>query len=57
MPEVSALAKEGIVFENFYTCQPVCGPARAIGARKLNSGAVHYVDDYLYDFDNDPYEK
>lgn len=29
MPEVSALARNGLLFESFYTCQPVCGPARA----------------------------
>ena len=29
MPEVYALAKDGLLFESFYTCQPVCGPARA----------------------------
>lgn len=29
MPNLSALADEGTFFENCYTCQPVCGPARA----------------------------
>lgn len=29
MPELSALADEGISFDNCFTCQPVCGPARA----------------------------
>lgn len=28
-PNLCALANEGIDFENCYTCQPVCGPARA----------------------------
>lgn len=29
MPNLTALADEGTFFENCYTCQPVCGPARA----------------------------
>ncbi len=29
MPNLMALADEGTFFENCYTCQPVCGPARA----------------------------
>ncbi|HOD02425.1 MAG TPA: sulfatase-like hydrolase/transferase [Clostridiales bacterium] len=29
MPNLSALKDEGTVFENSFTCQPVCGPARA----------------------------
>lgn len=29
MPNLMALADEGTLFENCYTCQPVCGPARA----------------------------
>lgn len=29
MPNLMALAYEGTFFENCYTCQPVCGPARA----------------------------
>ncbi len=29
MPELCTLADEGTFFENCYTCQPVCGPARA----------------------------
>ena len=29
MPNLMSLADEGIFFENCYTCQPVCGPARA----------------------------
>lgn len=29
MPNLMALASEGTFFENCYTCQPVCGPARA----------------------------
>lgn len=28
-PNLMALAREGMNFENSYTCQPVCGPARA----------------------------
>ena len=28
-PSLTALAKEGVKFENCFTCQPVCGPARA----------------------------
>lgn len=28
-PELCALASDGVFFENCYTCQPVCGPARA----------------------------
>ncbi len=28
-PNLMNLADEGILFENSYTCQPVCGPARA----------------------------
>ena len=28
-PNLCALAKEGIKYENNFTCQPVCGPARA----------------------------
>ncbi|MBR3766970.1 MAG: sulfatase-like hydrolase/transferase [Clostridia bacterium] len=29
MPNVFHLGEEGVLFENSYTCQPVCGPARA----------------------------
>ncbi|MEG7530094.1 MAG: sulfatase-like hydrolase/transferase [Hungatella sp.] len=29
-PHLDALAKEGVVFEEAYTAQPVCGPCRAI---------------------------
>ena len=28
-PNLDRLAKEGVLFENAFTCQPVCGPARA----------------------------
>lgn len=28
-PVLDGLAREGVLFENCYTCQPVCGPARA----------------------------
>lgn len=28
-PNIMQLAREGVFFENSYTCQPVCGPARA----------------------------
>ena len=28
-PSLTALAKEGAQFDNCFTCQPVCGPARA----------------------------
>ncbi len=28
-PNLMQLAQEGVLFENSYTCQPVCGPARA----------------------------
>ena len=28
-PSLTALANEGVKFENCFTCQPVCGPARA----------------------------
>ncbi len=29
MPSVWKLGEEGVLFENSFTCQPVCGPARA----------------------------
>ena len=29
MPNLMELAKSGVTFDNTYTCQPVCGPARA----------------------------
>lgn len=29
MPNVTELARDGTVFDNSFTCQPVCGPARA----------------------------
>lgn len=29
MPNLTALAEEGITFDDCFTCQPVCGPARA----------------------------
>ncbi len=29
MPNLTALAEDGITFDNCFTCQPVCGPARA----------------------------
>ena len=28
-PFLDSLAREGVKFENAFTCQPVCGPARA----------------------------
>lgn len=28
-PNIMELAKEGLLFDNAFTCQPVCGPARA----------------------------
>lgn len=28
-PHLDAMAEEGVLFENAFTCQPVCGPARA----------------------------
>lgn len=28
-PNLDTIAGEGVVFDNFYSCQPVCGPARA----------------------------
>ena len=28
-PNLDRLAKEGVKFENAFTCQPVCGPARS----------------------------
>ncbi len=29
MPNLTVLAQEGVTFDNCFTCQPVCGPARA----------------------------
>ena len=29
MPELTALSEDGVAFDNTFTCQPVCGPARA----------------------------
>ena len=29
MPELTALSEDGVSFDNTFTCQPVCGPARA----------------------------
>lgn len=29
MPNLAALSKDGVSFDNCFTCQPVCGPARA----------------------------
>ncbi len=29
MPNVMKLGEDGVIFENSFTCQPVCGPARA----------------------------
>ncbi len=29
MPNLTALAEEGVTFDDCFTCQPVCGPARA----------------------------
>ncbi len=29
MPNVMKLGNDGVIFENSFTCQPVCGPARA----------------------------
>ncbi len=29
MPNLSKLSEDGVTFDNCYTCQPVCGPARA----------------------------
>ncbi|MFQ9872808.1 MAG: sulfatase-like hydrolase/transferase, partial [Oscillospiraceae bacterium] len=28
-PNLDRMAEEGTLFQNAYTCQPVCGPARA----------------------------
>ena len=42
-PNLDKLAKEGIRFEKAYTCQPVCGPARAAlftGLFPHSAGAV-----------------
>ena len=35
-PHLDRLAAEGVRFEHAYTCQPVCGPARAV----LQTGVV-----------------
>ncbi len=29
-PNLDQMAKEGVLFDNAFTCQPVCGPARAV---------------------------
>ncbi|MDI6827330.1 MAG: sulfatase-like hydrolase/transferase, partial [Armatimonadota bacterium] len=29
-PNIDKMAKEGVLFENAFTVQPVCGPARAV---------------------------
>lgn len=29
MPELTAISENGVTFDNTFTCQPVCGPARA----------------------------
>jgi uncharacterized sulfatase len=29
-PNLDRMAREGVLFEHAYTCQPVCGPARAV---------------------------
>ena len=33
-PNLDELAEEGIRYENAYSCQPVCGPARSAVDRK-----------------------
>ena len=32
-PNLDRLAREGTLFENTFTCQPVCGPARRRAGR------------------------
>ena len=42
-PNLDRLAQEGIRYENAYTCQPVCGPARGAiftGAFPHTNGVV-----------------
>lgn len=42
-PNLDKLASEGIRFENAYTCQPVCGPARSAiftGLSPHNNGVI-----------------
>lgn len=43
MPNLCGLADEGVLFENSFTCQPVCGPARAClqsGSYATENGCV-----------------
>lgn len=65
-PRLDELAKEGVVFEEAYTPQPVCGPCRAIfqtGLYPTQTGCykngislpedVKTVADYMYEADYD----
>ena len=47
-PNLDRLAERGIRYENAYTCQPVCGPARAclqsgMYATQVNCHANHHI--------------
>lgn len=42
-PNLDALANEGIRYENAYTCQPVCGPARSA----IFTGTFPHSNEYL----------
>lgn len=65
-PRLDELAKEGVVFEEAYTAQPVCGPCRAIfqtGLYSTQTGCykndislpdgIKTVADYMYEADYD----
>lgn len=61
-PNLDRLAKEGVCFENAYTCQPVCGPARAClqsGRYPTQTGcftngiALDFTQKYLADYYNE----
>ena len=36
-PNISSLAKNGMVFDNAYTSSPLCAPAEAVHGRKVVS--------------------
>lgn len=61
-PNLDRLAKEGVCFENAYTCQPVCGPVRAClqsGRYPTQTGcftngiALDFTQKYLADYYNE----
>ena len=46
-PNLDRLAEEGIRYENAYTCQPVCGPARSAIPKHLDDKNDDFCESLL----------